>query len=43
MWSIADTLNGLMAIPNLVGLLLLSGVTVKLTKRYFKTGSSLEP
>ena len=42
MWSIADTLNGLMAIPNLVGLLLLSGVTVKLTKRYFKTGSSLE-
>lgn len=41
MWSIADTLNAMMAIPNLIGLLLLSGVTVKLTKKYFKTGSSL--
>ena len=41
MWSIADTLNGMMAIPNLIGLLLLSGVTVKLTKKYFQTGSSL--
>lgn len=41
MWSIADTLNGLMAIPNLVGLLCLSGVTIALTKKYFKTGSSL--
>ena len=43
MWNIADTLNGMMAVPNLIGLLLLSGVTVKLTKRYFQTGSSLEP
>lgn len=41
MWSIADTLNGMMAIPNLIGLLLLSGVTVKLTRKYFQTGSSL--
>ena len=41
MWSIADTLNGMMAIPNLIGLLLLSGVTARLTKQYFKTGSSL--
>ena len=40
-WSIADTLNGLMAIPNLIGLLLLSGTTIALTKKYFKTGSSL--
>ena len=40
-WDISDTLNGMMAIPNLIGLLLLSGVTVKLTKKYFQTGSSL--
>ena len=36
MWDIADTLNGMMAIPNLVGLLALSGVVAKLTKDYFK-------
>jgi len=35
MWDIADTLNGLMAIPNLVGLLLLSPVVFKTTKEYF--------
>ena len=34
-WAIADTLNGLMAIPNLVGLALLSPVVIKLTKEYF--------
>jgi AGCS family alanine or glycine:cation symporter len=34
-WAIADTLNGLMAIPNLVGLAFLSPVVVKLTKEYF--------
>ena len=33
-WSIADTLNGLMALPNLVALLLLSGTVIKLTKAY---------
>ena len=35
MWDIADTLNGLMAIPNLIALLLLSGTVAKLTKDYF--------
>ncbi|MDR0497874.1 MAG: sodium:alanine symporter family protein [Treponema sp.] len=40
-WDIADTLNGLMAIPNLIGLIVLSGVTFSLTKKYFQTGSSL--
>ena len=35
-WDISDTLNGLMAFPNLVGLLLLSPVVVKATKDYFK-------
>ena len=34
-WNIADTLNGFMAIPNLVALLGLSGVVVKLTRNYF--------
>lgn len=33
-WDIADTLNGLMAIPNLAGLLLLSPIVVKLTREY---------
>ena len=34
-WAIADTLNGLMAIPNLIGVALLSPVVFKLTKEYF--------
>lgn len=33
-WNIADTLNGAMAIPNLIGLLLLSGVVVSETKAF---------
>ena len=35
LWSIAETFNGLMSIPNLVALLLLSGTVVKLTREYF--------
>jgi AGCS family alanine or glycine:cation symporter len=34
-WLLADTLNGLMAIPNLLSLLLLSPIVVKLTKEHF--------
>ena len=34
-WAIADTLNGLMAIPNLIALALLSPVVVTLSKEYF--------
>lgn len=37
LWDIADTFNGLMAIPNLIALLLLSGTVVKLVKEYFAT------
>lgn len=33
-WGVADTLNGLMAIPNLFALLLLSGTVFELTRRY---------
>ena len=35
MWSIAETFNGLMAIPNLIALFLLSGKVAELTKEYF--------
>ena len=35
LWSIADTFNGLMSIPNLMALLLLSGTVAKLTKEFF--------
>jgi len=34
-WSISETMNGLMAIPNLIGLLGLCGVVKKLTKEHF--------
>ncbi len=34
-WTIAGILNGLMAIPNLIGLLLLSPIIFKLTKDYY--------
>jgi AGCS family alanine or glycine:cation symporter len=34
LWLVADTLNALMAIPNLISLLLLSPVIVKLTREY---------
>ena len=34
-WDISDTLNGCMAIPNLLAIVLLSGVVVKETKEYF--------
>lgn len=37
LWSIAETFNGLMAIPNLIAVFLLSGVVLKLVKDYFKT------
>jgi AGCS family alanine or glycine:cation symporter len=35
-WSMADVFNGLMAFPNLVGVLGLSGLVVKITRDYFK-------
>ena len=36
MWSIAETFNGLMAIPNLIALFLLSGTVARLTREYFE-------
>ena len=35
LWSIAETFNGLMAIPNLIALLLLSGTVVRLVREFF--------
>ena len=35
LWSIADTFNGLMSIPNLIALLLLSGTVVQMTRAFF--------
>lgn len=34
-WSIAETFNGLMVIPNLIAVLLLSGTVFKLVREYF--------
>jgi len=36
-WLVADTLNALMALPNLIALLLLSPIVFRLTKEHFKT------
>ena len=41
-WLVADTLNGMMAIPNLLSLLLLSPVILKLTKEYFAEDDDAE-
>ncbi len=35
-WSLSDLMNGLMALPNLVGLLLLSGVVARGVRDYFR-------
>ena len=37
-WNLADCMNALMAIPNLLSLLFLSGVIVSETKRYLWSG-----
>jgi len=39
MWLVADTLNALMAVPNLIALILLSPVVFKLTKEHFNNKS----
>ncbi len=44
-WALSDTANGLMAIPNLICLVVLSGQVVKVTKNYYdrKKGIDVEP
>lgn len=40
-WTLADIFNGLMAIPNLIALVVLSGVVAKETKDFFNKGNHL--
>ena len=40
-WDVADTLNGLMAIPNFIGLFALSGVVAMETRKYFSDKNNL--
>ena len=45
-WDLSDTFNGLMMIPNLIGVLALSGTVVDITKNYFARrvrGEDIEP
>lgn len=45
-WDISDTFNGLMAIPNLIGVVTLSPVVMKITKNYVARnirGEAIEP
>jgi len=39
LWTVADILNAMMALPNLIALIMLSGVVAKLTKEYFAAKS----
>lgn len=39
-WNLSDTLNGLMAVPNLVGLLFLAPMVFKVTRKYFENPAS---
>ena len=40
LWSLADTFNGLMIIPNLIAVFLLSGTVIHLVKDYFRNPES---
>ena len=44
-WEISDTFNGLMALPNLIGLICMGGLVAKITKNYFdrKKGKDVLP
>ena len=40
-WTFSDVMNGLMALPNLIGLIILSGLVVRETKFYLKNDPKL--
>ena len=42
MWSVAETFNGLMAIPNLIGLIGLRKEIVEETEQYFECDQEIE-
>ena len=41
-WNLSDTLNGLMAVPNLIGLLLLAPMVFRVTREYFEKGGEAD-
>ena len=45
MWDISDTANGLMALPNLIGLAFMGVLVAKITKNYFdrRAGKDVKP
>jgi len=45
-WDISDTFNGLMMVPNLIGVVALSGLVMKITRNYIdrvKKGKDIKP
>ena len=44
-WAISDTFNGLMALPNLIGVVIMGGLVLRITKNYFdrKKGKNVAP
>ena len=44
-WAISDTFNGLMALPNLIGLVFMSGLVWRISKNYFdrRKGKNVKP
>ena len=45
-WDLSDTFNGMMAIPNLIGVIALSGPVMKITKNYIDRkilGKNIKP
>ena len=44
-WDIADTFNGLMMLPNLIGLLILSNKAIQIINNYYerKSGKDVKP
>ena len=44
-WEISDTFNGLMALPNLIGLIFMGGLVAQITQNYFerKAGKDVTP
>lgn len=42
-WAVSDVMNGLMAVPNLIGLIGLSGIVAAETRRYFSDGGTGTP
>ena len=44
-WDISDTFNGLMMVPNLIGVVVLSGTVAKITKNHLarRNGKDVKP